>query len=131
MEFNVEFIWEINYDVKGNLGDFWGNGISDDLFMGNNFVYYFGLILKGENIGGGWYKMQFFFYLIKEFIFEQCLEGFDFKWDKCLYIMCFFKYFDFGDVKLDEKFYGGKVEFDDMFKWMVLFEGDGKYGIVK
>ena len=30
-----------------------------------------------------------------------------------------------------EKFYGGKVEFDDMFKWTVLPEGDGKYGIAK
>ena len=34
-------------------------------------------------------------------------------------------------MKPDEKFYGGKVEFDDMFKWTVLPEGDGKYGIAK
>ena len=35
-EFNAESIWEINYDAKGNSGDSWGNGTSDDSFMGNN-----------------------------------------------------------------------------------------------
>ena len=33
-EFNAESIWEINYDAKGNSGDSWGNGTSDDSFMG-------------------------------------------------------------------------------------------------
>lgn len=130
-EFNAESIWEINYDAKGNSGDAWGNGTSDDSFMGNNLAHYFGPTLKGENIGGGWYKMQPSPYLIKEFISEQRPEGSDSKWDKRLYTTCFFKYSDFGDVKPDEKFYGGKVEFDDMFKWTVLPEGDGKYGIAK
>ena len=130
-EFNAESIWEINYDAKGNSGDSWGNGTSDDSFMGNNLAHYFGPTLKGENIGGGWYKMQPSPYLIKEFISEQRPEGSDSKWDKRLYTTCFFKYSDFGDVKPDEKFYGGKVEFDDMFKWTVLPEGDGKYGIAK
>ena len=54
----AESIWEINYDAKGNSGDAWGNGTSDDSFMGNNLAHYFGPTLKGENIGGGWYKMQ-------------------------------------------------------------------------
>ena len=130
-EFNAESIWEINYDAKGNSGDSWGNGTSDDSFMGSNLAHYFGPTLKGENIGGGWYKMQPSPYLIKEFISEQRPEGSDSKWDKRLYTTCFFKYSDFGDVKPDEKFYGGKVEFDDMFKWTVLPEGDGKYGIAK
>ena len=64
-EFNAESIWEINYDAKGNSGDAWGNGTSDDSFMGNNLAHYFGPTLKGENIGGGWYKMQPSPYLIK------------------------------------------------------------------
>ncbi len=41
-EFNAESIWEINYDAKGNSGDSWGNGTSDDSFMGNNLAHYFG-----------------------------------------------------------------------------------------
>lgn len=78
-EFNAESIWEINYDAKGNSGDSWGNGTSDDSFMGNNLAHYFGPTLKGENIGGGWYKMQPSPYLIKGFISEQRPEGSDSK----------------------------------------------------
>ena len=37
-EFNAESIWEINYDAKGNSGDSWGNGTSDDSFKGNNLL---------------------------------------------------------------------------------------------
>ena len=55
-------------------------------------------------------------HLIKEFISEQRPQGSDSKWDKRLYTTCFFKYSDFGDVKPDEKFYGGKVEFDGQGK---------------
>ena len=67
--------------TKGNSGDAWGNGTSDDSFMGNNLAHYFGPTLKGENIGGGWYKMQPSPYLIKEFISEQRPEGSDSKWE--------------------------------------------------
>ena len=107
-EFNAESIWEINYDAKGNSGDAWGNGTSDDSFMGNNLAHYFGPTLKGENIGGGWYKMQPSPYLIKEFISEQRPEGSDSKWDKRLYTTCFFKYSDFGDVNTSVKIYRAK-----------------------
>lgn len=130
-EFNTESIWEINYDAKGNPGDSWGNGTSDDSFMGNNLAHYFGPTLKGEGLGGGWYKMQPSPYLIKEFVSEPRPAGSDTKWDKRLYTTCFFKYSDFGDVKPDEKFYGDKINFDDMFAWTALPSGDDKYRIAQ
>lgn len=129
-EFNEESIFEINYGDKGDSGDAWGNGTNATSFMGNNLAHYFGPTLY-NGLGGGWYKMQPSPYLVKEFISEERPAGSDSRWDKRIYTTCFFKYSDYEDIKQNEKFYGGQIEFDEMFRRTVLPEGDGKYGITK
>lgn len=129
-EFNKESIWELNYADFGDVGEFWGNGDGTNGYMGNMLAHYFGPCLDSEvtGISGGWYKMQPSPFLIKQFTSEPRPSGSDSKWDKRLYTTCFFKYSDYGDVKEDEKFYGGVVDFDrDM--WPAIGREKFKNGV--
>lgn len=132
-EFNEESILEINYEALGNPGDAWGSSVGDNAYMGNVLGHYFGPTIKGkgatgQNLGGGWYKMQPSPYLIRQFVAEPRPAGSDTKWDKRMYTTCFFKYSDYGDVKPDDKFFDG-YDFDDIFNWTTQPEYDNKYRI--
>lgn len=134
-EFNQESIWEINYDAQYGTGGEWGSTDEDNSLQGSVVAHYFGSHLEGsgvtgQNLGGGWYKMSPSPYLIKQFIAEPRPEGSDTKWDKRMYTTCFFKYSDYGDVKPDETWFDG-FDFDNIYTYTALPEGDGKYGIGK
>jgi hypothetical protein len=133
-EFNEESIFEINYEALGNSSDAWGNSTSDNSFMGNVLGHYFGPSIPnsqgatGQNLGGGWYKMQPSPYLIRQFIAEPRPEGSDTRWDKRLYTTCFFKYSDYNDTKADDTYFDG-FTFDELFQKTTQPQYDDKYRI--
>lgn len=107
-KFNKESIFELNYAKYGS-GSWNAEGANDTQGMVlPNFI--------GTPLTGGWFKMMPTASIIDEFLVEKRPNGSESLFDKRIYTNFFFKYSDYGDVKADEKWYGNRYSFDQLWK---------------
>ncbi|MDR1982173.1 MAG: RagB/SusD family nutrient uptake outer membrane protein [Tannerellaceae bacterium] len=106
MENNAESLFELQYSSDGR--DTWGN--EDGINLGSSLPQFIGSVASG-----GWSKLMPSAYLVGQFVKELRPQGADTKFDKRMYASLFFDPQTYGDVKPDEKWYGGTLSMDDLW----------------
>lgn len=107
-EMNKESIFEIVYDGGFGSGSWGSEGANDT--QGCVLPNFF-----GPEGSGGWFKIMPSASLVDAFVVEPRPAGSDTKFDKRMYTSLYFKHSDYGDVKADEEWFGGK-DFDVIWK---------------